>query len=63
MTDDVVRTIRRVAADIDPTTVFIGSENAGDAAPPVSSVGSPLSEDHGYDIYIVHEVQESATVA
>ncbi len=63
VTDDVVRTIRRVAADIDPTTVFIGSENAGDAAPPVSSVGSPLSEDHGYDIYIVHEVQESATVA
>ncbi len=62
VTDDIVRTIRQVAADLDPTAVFIGSENAGEAAPPVSSVGSPLSEDHGYDIYIVHEVQESALV-
>ena len=54
--DDITRTIRHVANEVDASVVFIGSENAGRVSTPVTSVGSPISEDPRYDIHIVrHE--------
>ncbi|EJN58793.1 universal stress protein [Halogranum rubrum] len=50
---DVVRTIRRVAADVDASVLFLGSENAGRVSAPLASVGNPLSEDPQYDVFIV----------
>jgi nucleotide-binding universal stress UspA family protein len=50
---DVVRKIRQVAGEEDAEILFVGSENAGRVASPLSSVGSPLSEDAAYDIHIV----------
>ena len=53
ITTDVIRTIRRVAHEVDASVVFVGSENAGRVTTPVSSVGAPVSEDPGYDVYII----------
>ena len=50
---DVVRKVRQVANEEDTTMLFLGSENAGRVTSPLSSVGSPLSEDAAYDIHIV----------
>lgn len=52
-TTDVARTIRQVAHELDAEVVFVGSENAGRVAAPVTSVGSPVSEDPSYDVFIV----------
>ena len=52
ITTDVIRTIRAVAHELDVSVIFIGSENAGRVSTPVSSVGAPVSEDPGYDVYI-----------
>ncbi|AGB32487.1 UspA domain-containing protein [Natrinema pellirubrum DSM 15624] len=54
-TTNVVREIRRVAAEIEASVVFIGSENAGSVIAPQSSVGSPVASDHRYDVYVVRE--------
>ncbi|NGM67508.1 universal stress protein [Natronolimnobius sp. AArcel1] len=54
-TTNVVREIRRVAGEIDPTVLFIGSENAGSVIAPQSSVGSPVANDQRYDVYVVRE--------
>lgn len=51
--DDVTRTIRAVAAELDVSIVFIGSENAGLVSLANDSVGDPLSEDPRYDVHIV----------
>jgi nucleotide-binding universal stress UspA family protein len=51
--DDITRTIRETADELDVSIVFIGSENAGRVSTPVTSVGSPLSEDPRYDVHIV----------
>jgi len=53
ITTDVIRTIRAVAHEVDASVIFIGSENAGRVSSPVSSVGAPVSEDPGYDVYII----------
>jgi nucleotide-binding universal stress UspA family protein len=50
---DVVRRIREVAHEEEATILFVGSENAGRVASPLSSVGNPLSEDATYDVHIV----------
>lgn len=52
-TTDVARTVREVAVDVGADVVVIGSENAGRVASPLASVGSPVSDDARYDIYIV----------
>lgn len=52
-TVDVSRTIRKVAHEAEADVVFIGSENAGRVAAPVTSVGEPVSEDPAYDVFIV----------
>ena len=51
--DDITRTIREVAHDVDASIVFIGSENAGRVSTPITSVGSPISKDAEYDVHIV----------
>jgi nucleotide-binding universal stress UspA family protein len=51
--DDVTRAIRQVADELEASIIFIGSENAGRVSRPVTSVGSPLSEDPRYDVHIV----------
>lgn len=51
--NDVTRTIREVARDIQASIVFIGSDNAGRVSTPVTSVGTPISEDPEYDVHIV----------
>jgi nucleotide-binding universal stress UspA family protein len=58
VTTDVVRTIRRVAEEVEATVVFIGSENAGRVSTPVTSVGAPISEDPRYDVHIVRHVDD-----
>jgi nucleotide-binding universal stress UspA family protein len=50
---DVVRKVREVAHEEGTTILFLGSENAGRVASPLSSVGNPLSEDATYDVHIV----------
>lgn len=52
-TTNVVRTIRRVANDVDASVVFVGTENAGSVTTPLSSVGGPLAKDQHYDVYVV----------
>lgn len=51
--DDVTRTVRHVAAELNVSVIFIGTENAGRISSPVTSVGSPLSKDPQYDVHIV----------
>jgi len=53
LTTDVTRTIRQVAADLQASIIFVGSENAGRVSTPLTSVGNPLSEDPRYDVHIV----------
>ncbi|WP_435333821.1 universal stress protein [Haloarchaeobius sp. TZWWS8] len=53
VTLDVVRRIREVANEESAEILFVGSENAGRVASPLTSVGSPLSEDPQYDVHIV----------
>jgi len=55
-TDDITRTIRQAAAELDVSVIFIGTENAGRISTPVTSVGSPLSKDPEYDVHIVRHV-------
>ncbi|WP_253736885.1 universal stress protein [Halohasta salina] len=56
-TDDITRTIRQVAAELDVSVIFIGTENAGRISTPVTSVGSPLSKDPQYDVHIVRHTE------
>lgn len=60
-TTTVVRTIRRVAADVDASVVFVGSENAGSVTAPLSSVGGPVASDQHYDVYVVRHPDERST--
>jgi len=55
--DDITRTVRRVAAELAVSIVFIGTENAGRISTPVTSVGSPLSKDPQYDVHIVRHAE------
>jgi hypothetical protein len=55
--DNVTQTIRRVAAELDVSVIFIGSENAGRVSIPVTSVGGPLSADARYDVHIVRRTE------
>ncbi|WP_439027127.1 universal stress protein [Haloarchaeobius sp. DT45] len=50
---ELARRIRQVAAEEDARILFVGSENAGRVSTPLTSVGSPISEDPQYDVHIV----------
>jgi hypothetical protein len=54
--DDITRTVRRVAEELDVSVVFIGSDNAGLVSIGDGSVGEPLSTDPRYDVHIVRRV-------
>ncbi|GAB3326394.1 universal stress protein [Haloplanus salinarum] len=56
-TDDVTRTVREVAAELDVSVLFVGSENAGRVSSPLTSVGDPLSSDARYDVHIVRHAE------
>jgi len=45
--------IRDMANDADADVVFLGSENVGSVAAPVSSIGSNVAKRVPYDIYLV----------
>jgi len=55
--DDVTQTIRSVAAELDVSIIFVGSENAGRVSMPVTSVGGPLSTDGRYDVHIIRRAE------
>jgi nucleotide-binding universal stress UspA family protein len=55
--DNVTHTVREVAAELDVTIIFIGSENAGRVSTPVTSVGDPISTDAKYDVHIVRRAE------
>ncbi|MFD1647515.1 universal stress protein [Haloarchaeobius litoreus] len=57
-TTDVARRIREVAAELDVSVVFVGSENAGRVTNPLSSVGSPVADTPQYDVYIARRRDE-----
>ncbi|MFU8867398.1 universal stress protein [Natronococcus sp.] len=59
-TTNVVREIKRIAGEIGASVVFIGSENAGSVISPQSSVGSPVANDHRYDVYVVRHSEAEA---
>lgn len=52
-TTNIVRTIRRVAGEVDADILFIGSENAGRVSQPLTSIGANVSNDPRYDVHIV----------
>lgn len=56
-TMDIVRVIRQVAADVEASVLFLGSENAGRVSAPLASVGNPLAEDPQYDVFIVRHAE------
>jgi nucleotide-binding universal stress UspA family protein len=45
--------IRRVARELDASTVVVGSENAGRVVAAVSSVAGNVAKDPGYDVVVV----------
>lgn len=57
-TTEVVREIRRIAAEIEASVVFIGSQNAGSVIAPQSSVGSPVAKAQRYDVYVVRRAED-----
>jgi nucleotide-binding universal stress UspA family protein len=56
-TMNIVRTIRRVANDVDADIVFLGSENAGRVSQPLTSIGANVSNDPRYDVHIVRHAE------
>lgn len=50
---NIATRLRDIAVDIDADAVFLGSENVGSIAAPVSSIGSNVATRVPYDIYLV----------
>lgn len=55
--DDITRTVRRVAEELDVSVVFIGSDSTGLVSIGDGSVGEPLSTDPRYDVHIVRHAE------
>jgi nucleotide-binding universal stress UspA family protein len=55
---DIVAAIREVAAELDAGILFVGSDNAGRVASPITSVGDPLSDSARYDVHIVRHADD-----
>jgi nucleotide-binding universal stress UspA family protein len=49
---EIAKAIRRKAQEVDAEIVFLGSKNAGKVVTPVTSVGSGVTTDESYDVYI-----------
>ena len=54
-TGKIVLAIRRIAAELDASVVFVGSENAGRFVTSISSVGGGVATDPSYDVHIVRQ--------
>jgi|AntRauTorcE11898_2_1112593.scaffolds.fasta_scaffold49517_1 nucleotide-binding universal stress UspA family protein len=50
---NIATRLRDIAMDIEADVVFLGSENVGSIAAPVSSIGSNVASRVPYDIYLV----------
>ncbi len=50
---EIASDIRSMARSVNATLVFVGSEDAGRIATPVTSVGGTVSSGPDYDVYIV----------
>jgi nucleotide-binding universal stress UspA family protein len=50
---NIATRLRDIAMEIEADTVFLGSENVGSIAAPVSSIGSNVATRVPYDIYLV----------
>ena len=51
----IAKAIRNVISRIEPTVVFIGSDNAGRIATPISSVGGTVASSRVHDVYLVRD--------
>lgn len=49
----ITRRLLQVARELEPSVVFLGSENAGQIVTPVSSVASHVASDTRYDVFLV----------
>jgi nucleotide-binding universal stress UspA family protein len=49
----VASAVKRVAGEVHPSVVFVGSENAGEVVTPVTSVGGEVAADAEYDVHVV----------
>lgn len=58
VTTDVVRKLRQVAGELEASVLFVGSANAGSVTTPVTSVGSPVSDDPQYDVHVIRHADE-----
>ncbi|MFB6164290.1 MAG: universal stress protein [Haloarculaceae archaeon] len=55
----VANRLRDVAADLDASMVFVGSDDAGHLVTSISSVGSSVAADAGYDVAIIRHARPS----
>jgi nucleotide-binding universal stress UspA family protein len=55
--DDILRTIREVARELEASVLFVGSDNADRLAVPAESIGSHLTDDPEYDVYIARTAE------
>ena len=51
----IAKGIRNMIRREDPNVVFLGSDNAGRIASPVSSVGGAVTSANAYDVYLVRD--------
>ncbi|WP_136716831.1 universal stress protein [Halorientalis salina] len=54
----IAKIIRRKADAHDASVVFVGSENAGKRASPVTSISPGITSDESYDVYIARQRKE-----
>ena len=54
--DDILRTIREVAREVEASVLFVGSDNADRLAVAAESIGSHLTDDPEYDVHIVRRL-------
>jgi nucleotide-binding universal stress UspA family protein len=50
---NIATRLRDIASELEADTVFLGSENVGSIAAPVSSIGSNVATRVPYDVYLV----------
>ena len=57
--EELAERVERLAAEHDPSVVFLGSENVGSVVTPVASVAARVAEEESYDVYIVRHAVPS----
>lgn len=59
----IAKTLRNMLRSESPSVVFIGSDNAGRIARPVSSVSTTVASGKAYDVYLVRDPKPSEIAA